>query len=80
MNTKTIASKYNMLSFSEVELIQKCVFQLQEEPLVINIGANVGTSTIAILEIRPKAYIFSIDVKPCPEEATNIMACNLSPK
>lgn len=80
MNAKDIAQKYGMLSSDEVDLIQYCASRLPNNPLVVNIGANVGTSSIAILEANPKAFIFSIDIKPHPEERENIIACGLDPK
>jgi len=47
-------------------------------PLVIvNIGACFGTSVIAILEASPTAFVFSIDVHPCPEEMANIREAGL---
>jgi precorrin-6B methylase 2 len=48
-------------------------------PVIVNIGANVGTSSCAILEANPGAFVFSIDVKPYPEERENIIACGLDP-
>ena len=46
---------------------------------LVNIGANVGTSSCAMLEANPKAFVFSIDRKPYPEERENIIACGLDP-
>lgn len=37
-------------------------------PVLINIGACFGTSALALLEGNSSARIFSIDVRPCPEE------------
>lgn len=53
---------------------------VEEYPItVVNIGANIGTSTCAILEANPDAFVFSIDIKAWPEERENVIACNLNP-
>lgn len=86
MNARDIAKRYGMLSVDEVDLIQVCVglfdpyyYELaSNQPLIIvNIGANVGTSACAILEANPRAFVFSIDIKPCPEEQESLIACGL---
>jgi precorrin-6B methylase 2 len=50
---------------------------LPDKPVVVNIGANVGTSTCAILEANPNAFIFSIDIKTHLAERDNVLACGL---
>lgn len=58
--------------------VQKSAFL---QPItVVNIGASIGTSSCAILEANPNAFIFSIDVKPWPEERQHIIECGLNPK
>lgn len=80
MNAKQLAREFGMLSVGEVDLLQHCVKLLDPKPIVINIGANVGTSACAILEAVPSAFIFSIDVKPFIEERDNIILCGLDPR
>lgn len=80
MNAKQLADKYGMLSPDEVDLLQHCVSLLPSRPIVVNIGANVGTSTCAILETNPDAFIFSIDLRPWSEERENVIACGLDPQ
>lgn len=79
MNSYDIAKKHGMLDADEIHLIKACALMLPPNPLIVNIGANVGTSAIAMLENRPDAFIFSIDTRPCPEERENIIACGLDP-
>jgi predicted O-methyltransferase YrrM len=51
---------------------------LSDSPVVIiNIGANIGTSTAAMLEANPEAFVFSVDLKAWPEERENLAACGL---
>lgn len=67
ITAKQVAKQHGMLSVSEVELIHECMKRLKAEvPVVINIGAGTGTSTLAFLESSPNAYIFEIDPKDRP--------------
>lgn len=79
MNSYDLAKKYGMLDETEIHLLKACALMLPPNPLIVNIGANVGTSTVAMLEERQDAFIFSIDPRPWPEERENIIACNLNP-
>ncbi len=67
-----LAKEHGMLSDDEILLIKKCCNELEEDPMIVNIGAGFGTSALAMLEERPKAFIFSIDKLPRPEERRNI--------
>ncbi len=86
MNAKDLADKYDMMSRDEIDLLQECVGLLSPEGQwtstlkVVNIGANIGTSSCAILEANPNAFVFSIDRKPYPEEKENIIACGQDPR
>lgn len=76
-----LADKHRMLNRAEVDLLQKCARMLPPNPFIINIGANVGTGSVAMLEARPDdAYIISIDKKPCPMEIDNIVLAGLDPR
>lgn len=86
INSYTLADKYGMLDHDEIDLLQECVRLLSPEgkwrstPEIVNIGANIGTSSCAILEANPNAFVFSIDVKPWPEERQHIIECDLNPE
>ena len=64
--------KIGMMSEAEVLLLQDVARDLPPAPLIVNIGAGVGTSTAAVLEVRPDAFIWSIDPKVEPREAENL--------
>lgn len=66
-----------MLSTEEVDLIHKCAEQIPDDSIVVNIGLNVGTSLIAILEKCPTALVVNIDKKPCVEAFENLLKCGL---
>lgn len=74
-----LAEQVHMLSTDEVDLIQRCAKMLGPGIVCVNIGANVGTSSLAILEAIPTAFVFSIDKRPCPEERENIVKAGLNP-
>lgn len=80
MNAKKLAREFGMLSEGEVDLLQHCVRLLDAVPIVVNIGANIGTSACAILEAVPSSFIFSIDIKPFSEERDNVILCGLDPR
>ena len=72
----------NPMSELEVETLQSIVSSMTVSPLVvIQIVAERGVSTMAILETRPDAFIFSIDIGERPEELANVNSneMNLDP-
>ena len=77
MNSYDISDKHGMMSLEEIDLLKQCVALLPPRPVIVVIGANVGTATCAIMEANPQAFIFSIDVKPYVDERNNLDACGL---
>lgn len=57
--------------------LQKLVKQLPNKPIIVQIGAERGTSTLAMLEARPDAYIYSIDMGICEQEFRNLRRAGL---
>lgn len=50
---------------AEVKLLQSCVISIgKEEPVLVNIGAGAGTSSLAMREVAPKAVLYSVDISP----------------
>lgn len=80
MQAKDIAEKYRMMSPEEVDLLKQCASDIPKDATVINIGLNVGTSLIAILEACPGATVVNIDKKPCPEAQEHLKQCGLGNK
>jgi len=56
----------------DVDTLYTLVEMLPENPIIVNIGACFGTSALAMLEARPDAFIFSIDIGICPKEPEHI--------
>ena len=54
------------LSHADIDLMTECARKLSENPLVINIGAGVGTSGLTFMEARPDLQLYSIDVNDYP--------------
>lgn len=61
-----------LLHKPEAVALTKCVNSLPYKPIIINIGASKGISTVVMLEARPDAFIFSIDIDICPWEAESL--------
>jgi len=73
MNARELARKFGMLSVEEVDAIQKVVKMLNvQNPVAVNIGAGVGTSTVAMLEAHPKIVVFEVDKKLQPQAMQNL--------
>jgi hypothetical protein len=70
-NAVKLAEQRRMMSEEEVHLLHQGTMFCRNNPIFVNIGANVGTSSIAMLEQRPDAFVFSIDVKPHQAEREN---------
>lgn len=56
----------------DVDTLHRLAHLLPDNPVIVNIGACFGTSALAMLEARPDAFIFSLDVNVCPLEAEHI--------
>jgi predicted O-methyltransferase YrrM len=67
-----------MLIWPEAQILKQCVAMLPADPVIINIGASVGTSAIAMLEERPDAFIFSVDKEEAALEKVNLKRCEIS--
>ena len=62
MRAKNLAEAFGYLSMEELALLIQLVESLPDDPLVVNIGAGVGTSTMAILETREDSFVVSVDL------------------
>jgi len=66
------------MTVEEVRCLKKLVREnTPENPIIVNIGAYIGVSTLAMLEERPGALIYSVDTKPCPSEMENATRAGL---
>lgn len=70
----------NPMTWNEVVALKHVMSQLPEEPVVVQIGAERGTSTLAMLEERPDSFIFSIDTRVCEVEYDNLRKAKLDAK
>lgn len=62
---------------ADVDTLHFLAEMLPPSPVVVNIGACFGTSTLAIREVRPDAFIFSIDIELCPWEVMHHAQANM---
>jgi len=65
------------MSYGEINFLVSLVKDLTAEPVIVNIGAADGVSTVAMLEARRDAFIFSVDIGECPQERANVEAAGL---
>lgn len=68
------------MSIAEVKALKVLVKYLPPNPAIIQIGAERGCSTLAMLETRPDAFIFSIDIGEQPKEHQNLERAGLELK
>lgn len=68
------------LTRDEAMALVRSVKRLPKNPIIIQIGGWKGTSTVAMIETRPDAFIFSVDIKPWPDERQNVEKYGLNAK
>lgn len=61
----------------EVDWLKEQARQLPSDPVIVNIGAAAGVSTLAMLEERPDALIYSCEVDPGAGELWSIEQAGL---
>jgi len=61
----------------EALALADCIKCPPPNPVIVQIGAYIGVSTLVMLETRPDAYIFSIDIKPWKQERVNVIEAGL---
>ena len=65
------------LSIEEAKGLAQVAEMLPYDPVIFQIGAYIGASTVALLETRQDAIIFSLDIKPSLQEIVNVRECGL---
>lgn len=71
-NAYSITGELYHHTIVDVDTLHRLAEMLPPNPVIVNIGACFGTSALAMLEARPDAFIFSIDVQVCPLESEHI--------
>jgi len=64
-------------SFAEIDFMMALACALPVNPVIVNIGADLGVSTCAFLEARRDAVVFSCDIGACEREIENVAAAGL---
>ena len=65
-----LADWQGYLTHPEIDFLKQLARSLADNPVIINIGAGAGTSTLAFLEARLDARVFSIDTKLTDDDVT----------
>jgi len=68
MSAKKLGKTFGFLQPIEIGLLDRLVKMLPKDPLVINLGAGVGTSAMVVLEARDDVYVVTVD-KECGENS-----------
>jgi len=58
----TLSDWINYLSHSEIDLLTELTQKLPPKPLIINIGAGVGTSALTFLSARPDSIVLTSEI------------------
>lgn len=77
MNSYNLTGIEYHQTISDVNVLKHCASLLPPNPVIVNIGACFGTSAMALLEARPDAFIFSVDISPSPYEIENLKKAGL---
>lgn len=65
------------MSHAEIAFLEQLADLTPVQPLIVNIGAADGLSTITFLTRRPEGVIYSVDVLPCEQEWANVRRAEL---
>lgn len=63
LTAEKLAEEHGMISVGEVKAIKSIKKFLPDDPVIVNIGAGLGTSALALLEMSPDAWLTTIDIK-----------------
>lgn len=58
---EALSKAFGYMSIREVREIEKFVRSFKNAPIVVNIGAGPGTSSLAVVETRPDSIVYTID-------------------
>ena len=67
----------NPMTMEEVRVLKMLTRGLCNHPTIVNIGAERGTSTLAMLEECPNATIYSVDIGECEAEFIHLRKAGL---
>ena len=73
LTAKNLTDGHEPVSHAEIDYLKDLAATLPPDPIIVNIGAATGVSTLAFFEARPDCVIFSVDVEPCPEELRHVV-------
>lgn len=77
MNSYDLTGEKYHQTITDVDALKDLANRLDKNPVIVNIGACFGTSAMAMIEARPDAYVFSIDVSPSPKEMEHLTQARL---
>jgi predicted O-methyltransferase YrrM len=70
---------HDPMTHAEIDALYGLAAALGPNPIIVNIGAADGLSTVTFLEGCADAFVFSLDTEECPQERANVEAAGLDP-
>ncbi len=77
MNAYELAEWVKSMGRAEIDWLKEQTAVLPPAPIIVNIGAAAGVSTLAMLEARPDALIYSCEIDPGAGELYSIEQAGL---
>jgi predicted O-methyltransferase YrrM len=77
LTAKDLTDGKEPVSHAEIDYLKELATDLPSSPIIVNIGAATGVSTVAFLEARPDCRLYSVDVLPCEQEIQNVRRAGL---
>ncbi len=63
MNSYQLGEAFGYLTHSEIDLIKRICDYLPDKPIVVNVGAGAGTTSLAVFESREDSLITTVDFR-----------------
>jgi predicted O-methyltransferase YrrM len=77
LDAHALADWVQSMGHAEIDWLKVQAATLPPDPIVVNIGAAAGVSTLSILEARPDALIYSCEIDPGAGEYSSIERAGL---
>lgn len=73
--SQQLATAYGFMIPEEIKYLKTLVKAVPGKDIrIINIGAGIGTATLAMLECRPDSYVFTVDIQDSPHPLGSLAA------
>lgn len=80
LTSRSLRDWVQSMGYLEIDWLKEQAAQLPPDPIIVNIGAAAGVSTLSVLEARPDALIYSCEIDPGAGELWSIEQAGLDVK